>query len=45
MGKVASPVAGQTLGPVQDRVHLTGSISVVVPGDRDQCLGHSKCNM
>lgn len=42
MGEAANPVAGQTLGPVQDRVHLTRAISVVVHGDRYQSLGHSK---
>lgn len=45
MGKAPNPVAGQTLGSVQDRVHLTGTISFVVPGDRDQCLGHSESSM
>lgn len=45
MGEASHPMAGQTFGPVQDRVHLAGAFSFVVPGDRDQCLGHTESSM
>lgn len=45
MGETSHTVAGQAFGLVQDGIHVTGSFSFVVSGDRDQCVGHSKSSM
>lgn len=45
VGEASLPVAGQTFGPVQDGIHATGHFCLVVPGDRDQCVGHTKSSM
>ena len=45
MGETSHTVAGQTFGPVQDGVHVTGRFGFVVPGDRDQCVGHTESSM
>lgn len=44
-GEASHAVAGQTSGPVQNGIHVTGRVSPVVPGDRDQCVGHTKSSM
>lgn len=41
VGETSLTVAGQTFGPVQDGVHVTGRFDLVVLGDRDQCVGHT----
>lgn len=45
MGETSHTVAGQTFGPVQDGIHVTGGFGPVVPGDRDQRVGHTKSSM
>lgn len=45
VGQTPRTVAGQTFGVVQDGIHAAGRVSVVVPGDRVQCVGHTKSSM
>lgn len=45
LGETSDIVAGQASGPVQDGIHVTGRFSFVVPGDRDQCVGHTESSM
>lgn len=45
VGEAPRAVAGQAFGAVQDGIHVTGRLSSVVAGDRDQCVGHTKSSV